>query len=64
MNIPWTYLSDPRLADFGLRRSDYIVPPSTEGEANQPVKLFFASLEAMLTDMQNDGVALGEYRHY
>ena len=52
------YLKDPRLEGFGIRRKDYIVPPRTEGEANQPPKMFFASLDAMFSDMKDAGVAL------
>ena len=40
------YLKDPRLDGFGIQRKDYIVPPRTEGEADQPPKMFFASLDA------------------
>ena len=52
------YLKDPRLDGFGIQRKDYIVPPRTEGEADQPPKMFFASLDAMFSDMKDAGVAL------
>ncbi|MCK4787154.1 MAG: hypothetical protein KAV87_25570 [Desulfobacteraceae bacterium] len=54
------YLKDPRLDGFGIQRKDYIVPPRTEGEADQPPKMFFASLDAMFSDMKDAGVALEE----
>ena len=52
------YLKDPRLDGFGIQRKDYIVPPRTEGEADQPPKMFFAALDAMFSDMKDAGVAL------
>jgi len=52
------YLKDPRLDGFGIQRNDYIVPPRTGGEADQPPKMFFASLDAMFSDMEDAGVAL------
>ena len=52
------YLKDPRLDGFGIQKKDYIVPPRTEGEADQPPKMFFASLDAMSSDMKDAGVAL------
>lgn len=52
------YLKDRRLDGFGIQRKDYIVPPRTEGEADQPPKMFFASLDAMFSDMKDAGVAL------
>lgn len=52
------YLKDPRLDGFGIQGKDYIVPPRTDGEADQPPKMFFASLDAMFSDMKDAGVAL------
>lgn len=54
------YLKDPRLNGFGIQRKEYILPPRTEGEADQPPKMFFASLDAMFSDMKDDGVALND----
>lgn len=52
------YLKDPRLAGFGIQGKDYIVPPRVRGEADQPPKMFFASLDALFSDMKDAGVAL------
>lgn len=52
------YVKDPRLNGFGIERKDYIVPPRIEGEADQPPRMFFASLEAMFSDMKDAGVSL------
>ena len=52
------YLKDPRLDGFGIQKKDYILPPRVEGEADQPPKMFFASLDAMFSDLKNAGTAL------
>jgi len=54
------YLKDPRLDGFGIQRKDYIVPPRTEGEADQPPRMFLAALNALFRDMKAAGVALGD----
>jgi xylulokinase len=51
------YYRDMRLNIFGIRKDDYILPPESNGEASQPPELFFASLDAMLTDLK-DAVAM------
>ncbi len=51
------YRADARLNDFGIG-ADYILPPKTEGEAEQPPLMYLASLDAMFTDMREAGVAL------
>jgi len=38
------YRAEPGLSAFGIRE-DYILPPEEEGEACQPVKMYFASLD-------------------
>jgi xylulokinase len=52
------YLKDQRLDGFGIRRKDYIVPPRTEGEADQPPNLFLAALDVIFSDMKDADVAL------
>ncbi len=47
------YCRDSKLNTFGIRKEDYIQPPETEGEASQPPELYFASLDAMFTDLKN-----------
>ncbi len=51
------YRADARLNQFGIGE-DYILPPSEEGEAEQPPLMYLASLDAMFTDMREAGVAL------
>lgn len=46
------YCHDARLNTFGIRQDDYILPPESEGEASQPPELFFASLDAMFSDLR------------
>ena len=54
------YLEDWRLNRFGIN-DDFILPPSVEGEANQPPLMFAAALDAMLDDMrQSSDINLGE----
>lgn len=44
------YLQDARLARFGIDE-EYLLPSSLEGEANQPVALYLASLDALFADL-------------
>jgi xylulokinase len=46
------YLKDERLNKFGIREPDYILPPRSEGEADQPPLLFLAALDAVFTDLK------------
>ena len=57
MSIRLTTAADARLNNFGIG-ADYILPPKTEGEAEQPPLMYLASLDAMFTDMREAGVAL------
>ena len=51
------YRADARLNRFGIGE-DYILPPSEEGEAEQPPLMYLASLDAMFADMREADVAL------
>ena len=53
LEISLDYLNDKRLNNFGLRESDYILPPRTDGEADQPSLLFFAALDALFSDLKD-----------
>ena len=46
------YIKDTRLDTFGIRQEDYILPPSIEGEADQPPLMFLAALDAMFSDLK------------
>jgi xylulokinase len=48
------YSKDKRLNGFGIRNSDYILPPRTEGEADQPPEMFLAALDAILNDLSKN----------
>ena len=48
------YCRDNRLGTFGIRSEDYILPPETEGEANQPAGLFLAALDALFADLREE----------
>ncbi|MBN2239638.1 MAG: hypothetical protein JW712_07680 [Dehalococcoidales bacterium] len=48
------YCRDSRLNTFGIREEDYILPPESEGEANQPALMFLAALDALLTDLAKE----------
>jgi xylulokinase len=49
------YQKDARLKKYGIQGQNYILPPKSEGEANQPAKMFVAALDALLTDMKTSG---------
>ena len=51
------YRSDERTNGFGIG-GDYILPPKSEGEAEQPPLMYLASLDAMFADMREAGIAL------
>ncbi len=51
------YRADTRLNQFGIGE-DYILPPSDEGEAEQPPLMYLASLDAMFADLREAGVPL------
>ena len=51
------YRADARLNRFGIGE-DYILPPSDEGEAEQPPLMYLASLDAMFADLREAGVSL------
>ena len=51
------YRTDVRLNQFGIG-TDYILPPREEGEAEQPPRMYLASLDAMFADMREAGVPL------
>ncbi|MBN2508672.1 MAG: xylulose kinase [Spirochaetales bacterium] len=54
------YAADPRLNSWGIDLKEYIVPPREAGEADQPPKMFLASLDAMCEDLKKDGIPLHE----
>ena len=51
------YRADERTMGFGIGE-DYILPPKSDGEAEQPPLMYMASLDAMFDDMRESGVAL------
>ncbi len=53
------YARDPRLNGFGIRKDDYILPPRSEGEADQPPAMYLAALDAMFGDLRRS-VPLGD----
>ena len=52
------YQKDMRLKKYGIQGLNYILPPKSEGEANQPPKMFLAALEAIFTDMKSGGLPM------
>ena len=51
------YRADARTNSFGIGE-DYILPPKSEGEAEQPPLMYLASLDAMFADLCEAGVPL------
>lgn len=54
------YQKDVRLKKYGIQGENYILPPKSNGEANQPAKMFIAALEAILTDIKAAGQPMRE----
>ena len=54
------YAADPRLNCFGIDLKEYIVPSRESGEADQPPKMFLASIDAMFEDLKKDGIHIDE----
>ena len=52
------YASDERLNGWGIDRRQYLVTPRVPGEADQPVLMYLASLDAMLDDLRKAGAPL------
>ncbi|MBN1644149.1 MAG: hypothetical protein JW856_04960 [Dehalococcoidales bacterium] len=52
------YRKDEHLKKYGTQGQDYILPPKSAGEANQPPRMFFAALEAMFADMKFAGLPM------
>ena len=46
------YLKDRRLNTFGIQEPDYILPPRSDGEADQPPVMFLAALDAIFSDLK------------
>ena len=53
------YARDPRLGGFGIGKDDYILPPRSDGEADQPPAMYLAALDAMFSDLRQS-VPLGD----
>ena len=52
------YQKDVRLNKYGIQGQNYILPPKNDGEANQPVKMFLAALDAIFSDMKSAGLPM------
>lgn len=53
------YRKDNRTNVFGIG-SDYIVPARVEGEADQPIEMILASVDAMFDDLRSAGIAVAD----
>lgn len=51
-----SYKNDSRLNHFGIDFSSMVIPPREEGEADQPPAMFLASIDALFSDLQFQGV--------
>lgn len=54
-----SYRADARLNGFGFDHDEMIVPPREPGEADQPPRLFLASLDAMFADLKTKLASVG-----
>lgn len=53
-----SYKNDSRLNHFGIDFSSMVIPPREEGEADQPPAMFLASIDALFSDLQFQGIDL------
>jgi len=53
------YRKDNRLLCYGIN-SEYILPPKNEGEASQPVAMYFTAIDAIFNDMSARGFPLDQ----
>lgn len=53
------YVRDERLNGYGIDHREYLCPPRTTGEADQPPLMFLASLDALFEEMRRDSFPLG-----
>jgi len=53
------FAKDARLNVFGISPDDYILPPRSEGEADQPPTMYLAALDAIFSDLTKN-ISLGE----
>lgn len=54
------YAQDRRLNRFGIKKSDYILPPREHGQADQPPMMYLAALDFMFADIREAGVSIAE----
>jgi xylulokinase len=52
------FVKNTHLAKYGLKSDSYILPSEIEGEANQPVNMYLAALDALFAAMVKDGFPL------
>lgn len=55
-----SYRNDDRLKGYGFEHDTMVIPPREPGEADQPPRLFLASLDALLGDLKFQGIKLEE----
>ncbi len=55
-----SYRNDARLQGFGIDFETMIVPARESGEADQPPRLFLASLDAIFADLRQQGIDLSQ----
>ncbi len=56
------YAADSRLNCYGINFKEYTVPAREEGEADQPPRMYLASLDAMFDDMKKDGIDMASIK--
>jgi xylulokinase len=56
LELSLDYARHPRLRVFGIGKEDYVLPPRTQGEADQPPGMYMAALDAIFSDL---GKAVG-----
>jgi len=56
------YAADERLNRYGINFSEYTVPPREQGEADQPPKMYIASIDAMFADLKKDNISMADIK--
>ena len=60
LNLKVDYVKDLDLDRYGIRASDYILPPSENGEAEQPPAMYFEALDLLLGKLKRCGLPIGD----
>ena len=58
LNLKADYAKDLDPVRYGIRVSDYILPPKEDGQAEQPPSMYFEAVDSLLNTLQESGLPL------